>query len=265
MERLFVVGKGGVGKTTLATALALLESKSRKVLLYSLDPLPNVGMLLNENLGFKPKLVRDNLYAGEVDYEEAKEWWKRTLGKEVYEVINEIIDVGEEIIDYIASAPGIVEQFILLYVIEEGERLGVDLTIFDTPPLGPTLNMLKAERDFYLHLSQSKKFYLKLAKLLPVAKAFKTIERWRGLAEKVLNSVANSHYVLVSTPQRISLRVAELGSKELEKFGVKFKEAYINMGEGPCIRPPTYSLPRLDREPIGDELLTLLKSRRRIC
>ncbi len=265
MERVFVVGKGGVGKTTIATALALKESQRRKVLLYSLDPLPNINMLLNADLGFEAKEVSNNLYAGEVNYEEARKWWKNTLGREVYEVIRSIIDVDEEIIDYIASAPGIVEQFILLHTIEEGERLGVELTIFDTPPLGPTLSMLRAERDFYLHLTQSKRFYVKLAKLLPIGKVIEIVERWKKLAEKVLGAVESSYYVLVTTPQKFPLRVAQMGASELERFGVRFKEAYINMGDGPCIRPPTYSIPKFDEEPQGERLLELIERRKRIC
>ena len=265
MERVFVVGKGGVGKTTVATALALRESSKRRVLLFSLDPLPNVGMLLNTKLGFRAKEVSPNLYAGEVNYEEAKKWWKETLGREVYEVIRSIVDIEEEIIDYLASAPGIVEQFILLHALEEGERVGADLLILDTPPLGPTLSMLRAERDFYYHLTQSRRFYLKLAKFLPIGRVMEVVERWKGLAERVLKAVESSYYILVSTPQKFPLKIAEMGAKELERFGVKFKEAYINMGGDVCIRPPTYSLPAMEEEPMGEGLLKLINSRRRVC
>ncbi len=65
---IFVGGKGGVGKSTTAAALAVkLAHTGYKTLLISTDPAHNVGHVFDMEIGGKVKKVAGNLYATEID------------------------------------------------------------------------------------------------------------------------------------------------------------------------------------------------------
>ena len=78
---LFVGGKGGVGKTTCAVALAAAVARGaphRRVLLVSTDPAHSIGDVLGQRIGDRERRIRGgpgNLVAREIDA--AREWRER--------------------------------------------------------------------------------------------------------------------------------------------------------------------------------------------
>ena len=63
-------GKGGVGKTTIASAIALqLAERGERCLLVSTDPAHSLGDLWNRNLDDTETSLRPNLWALEIDPE----------------------------------------------------------------------------------------------------------------------------------------------------------------------------------------------------
>lgn len=71
---LFFTGKGGVGKTSLACAVALtLSDAGRSVLLVSTDPASNLDEMLGQKLMDTPSLIHDSLglFAMNIDPEAA--------------------------------------------------------------------------------------------------------------------------------------------------------------------------------------------------
>ncbi len=73
-RNLFFTGKGGVGKTTTASATAIaLADQGRRVLLVSTDPASNLDEVLGVVLGSQPTAVTSvpGLFAANVDPEEA--------------------------------------------------------------------------------------------------------------------------------------------------------------------------------------------------
>ena len=67
-EVLFFGGKGGVGKTTCAAAMALAASRlGRKVLLVSTDPAHSTSDIFEHPIGPEPVELQTNLWALEID------------------------------------------------------------------------------------------------------------------------------------------------------------------------------------------------------
>ena len=65
---LLVGGKGGVGKTTVSSSLAMLAAKSgKKVLLVSTDPAHSLSDVFNMDIGDRLHHVSDNLTVMEID------------------------------------------------------------------------------------------------------------------------------------------------------------------------------------------------------
>ena len=83
-RNLLFTGKGGVGKTSIACAVALsLADAGKRVLLVSTDPASNLDEVLATNLGIRPTAVESvpGLFAMNVDPEEAaKEYRERVVG-----------------------------------------------------------------------------------------------------------------------------------------------------------------------------------------
>ena len=65
---LWVGGKGGVGKTTVAASLAVLAaSRGKRVLVVSTDPAHSLGDVFDRQLGDTPRRLLPNLDAMEID------------------------------------------------------------------------------------------------------------------------------------------------------------------------------------------------------
>ena len=108
-------GKGGVGKTTCAASIAVrLSTMGLKTLILTNDPMPSLSDIFKKEVGITPTTISEpNLYAMAIDDKNTVRLWKEKYGNEVYEVISSFLPVDESIIDYVASAPLIGEEFIL--------------------------------------------------------------------------------------------------------------------------------------------------------
>ncbi|AEC52398.1 anion transporting atpase [Pyrococcus sp. NA2] len=142
---IFVIGKGGVGKTTTSASLSVaLARKGYKTLVVSLDPAHNLGDVFMEKLNNKPREIMENLYASELDMEgmikEYLEHLEKTM-KMMYRYLT-VINL-EKYFEVLRYSPGIEEYATLEAIREillEGDEW--DVIVFDTPPTGLTLRVL---------------------------------------------------------------------------------------------------------------------------
>ncbi len=192
-------------------------------------------------------LCRDNECRGievrELGEDEVKKLWVERFGDEVYEVISSFLPVERWIIDYVAGAPGISDQFMLYYIYELARSNNYDVIVWDTVAAGASLRLLRLEKEFYTHMGDAARLYLRVRSALDKLRRGKRdplelINSWRELAENILSLLSSSSHraVIVSEPSRLSLAVTKsiLGELRLHSIEPRLLVANKLVEENPC-------------------------------
>jgi len=143
---LFVGGKGGVGKTTTASALALrLAERGERCLLVSTDPAHSLGDLWDRHIGDHEVQLAPNLIGLEIDPDAQVEAYLATVMKTMRDLVKpEMFPEIERQMSLARLSPGAVEAAMLErmseLMIDKDSRF--DRVIFDTAPTGHTLRLL---------------------------------------------------------------------------------------------------------------------------
>jgi len=246
-------GKGGVGKTTCSATAALhFAGLGRRTLIISSDLTPSLSDIFETDIGPQEKPVPgvDNLYALEIDPDEVMRRWKEKFGPEVYEAASTLIDLPyDEVINYVAIAPGIQEEFMLDYILERIKDGRYDLVVWDTAPAGDTLHLLELPYKFIEHLRMAPRVYLEVRDSFQLKKTpfLEIIRSWRALAEEVTSFIrdpANTEFILVTIPEALGVYQARRLVKQFAHFGLEIHYMIINN----VIENPDCEFHRLRRE-----------------
>ena len=283
----FFSGKGGVGKTTISSALAVaLSERGLKTLLVSLDPAHSLSLALDVEVGGKVKEVYRNLFAVEIDVESEMKSYLHRVKKEAEKVVSPVI--LEEIKDQIDLAyysPGAFELAILDVIhriISESEK-SYDRIVFDTAPSGYTLRLVSLpsllnrwlhrlidlrkealKLQFYSDLEDKRKLeevYSQDTVLSVLVKRKEQIETLRS----VLPDREKTLFGIVVSPAVLPIQIAKKTVDELEASGIEVELVVFNRfrGEVEKVRK-AFSGKRIilvrekEREPIGIGRLRLL-------
>jgi arsenite/tail-anchored protein-transporting ATPase len=143
---LFVGGKGGVGKTTVASALALrLSEAGERVLLVSTDPAHSLGDLFDARIGNREVALHPGLFGLEIDPDAEVERYLASVKANMRTLVRPAMySEVERQIELTRHSPGAAEAALMdrmAELMDEGpERY--DRVIFDTAPTGHTLRLL---------------------------------------------------------------------------------------------------------------------------
>jgi arsenite/tail-anchored protein-transporting ATPase len=146
-RHLFFTGKGGVGKTSLACASAvLLGDAGRRVLIVSTDPASNLDAVLDTQLGAHPRAVTgaSGVEAMNINPEQAAlDYRERTVAP--YRGVlpdQEVVLLQERLSGACTVEVAAFDEFALLLSDPEKTH-AYDHVIFDTAPTGHTLRLLE--------------------------------------------------------------------------------------------------------------------------
>ncbi len=165
-------GKGGVGKSTLSAALAVLAArKGKRVLLIESDTKPDSFGRLHEifqvpPMGHQPREIFPNLWGASLVSDQALEDYATSVIK-VRAIVKAVFNTEFIRMAYVA-APGVKELLLMLAIYllsEERDRRGrrkYDLIVYDAPPTGHGL--------FFLTMPQTLIDVVKVGPLIPVAR-----------------------------------------------------------------------------------------------
>jgi arsenite/tail-anchored protein-transporting ATPase len=162
---IFVGGKGGVGKTTTSSSVAIaLEAKGKKVLIVSTDPAHNLSDAFAQKISGSTSPTKlngfQNLYALEVDPTDATEAYLSTaMAQENNETtavaaaatngmpntaarsLSNVLPI-DAIRQLVTSVPGIDEAVSFAQIAKLAKRMDFDVIVVDLAPTGHALRLL---------------------------------------------------------------------------------------------------------------------------
>ncbi|MEO1145256.1 MAG: ArsA family ATPase [Cyanobacteria bacterium J06638_22] len=233
-RRLVIVGgKGGVGKTTVAAAIAWEMSDrhpDRAIRVISIDPAHSLGDAFGQPLGHTPSQLRPNLSAQEIDAELLLNQFREDYLWELAEIMSG--DTGDETLQVAygpaawrqivsQALPGIDEMLSLLSVMELLESGNQDLIILDTAPTGHLLRFLDMPTALGDWLAWIFKLWIKYQ---DVVGRVEFMGRLRTLRKRVMQAqkklqdsshtefvgVAQAHSAILAEAQRLTQSLADL-------------------------------------------------------
>jgi arsenite/tail-anchored protein-transporting ATPase len=225
---LFFTGKGGVGKTSTACAVAVnLADEGKKIMLISTDPASNLQDVFNTDLNNKGVAIKEvpNLVVANFDPEQAAaEYRESVVGPFRGKLPDVVIKNMEEQLSGSCTVEIAAFNEFSSFITDEKTAVEYDHIIFDTAPTGHTLRMLQLPSAWSNFISESTHGASCLGQLA-------------GLEDKkevYINAVSNladgdkTTLILVSRPELSPLKEAERASKELQDIGVNNQILIIN-------------------------------------
>ena len=225
---LFFTGKGGVGKTSTASATAVaLADKGKRVLLVSTDPASNLQDVFDEELTNDPQQITGvpGLFACNLDPEEAASRYRESVvgpyrGKLPDAVLNQM---EEQLSGACTVEIAAFDEFTNLLANEEMLKQ-FDHILFDTAPTGHTLRLLKLPTAWSGFLDESTHGASCLGPL-------SGLDAKKDLYAKTVEALADPNQttlILVTRPDAASLKEAERASVELSNTGIKNQLLIVN-------------------------------------
>jgi arsenite/tail-anchored protein-transporting ATPase len=235
----FVVGKGGVGKTTVSCALALhlaATNPRHSTMLISTDPAHSLADMLQIKGRAGPQRlagVKGRLSLWQID--SGREFEKFLSGNR--DQILDIVESGtffskEEIAPLLdTTLPGMAEVAALLAIqklLEEGKH---DHIVVDTAPFGHTLRLFELPAHFqrfldFLDVAASRDALLAQrfgGRLSRPGNAF--LEHWQGTVQQIKNAFGSrdAEILLVTTPETFSINEAVRSLESLERSAAEMR------------------------------------------
>jgi len=227
-RNLFFTGKGGVGKTSVASATAVaFADAGKRVLLVSTDPASNLDEVLGARLGSEPTPIPGvpGLYALNIDPEAAARAYRERIVAPYRGVFPD------------AAVRSMEEQFsgactIEIAAFDEFSRLlgdasataEFDHVVFDTAPTGHTLRLLQLPAAWTVFFETNVGGNSCLGPL-------SGLTAQRALYEAALKALADparTTLVLVSRADQTALGEAERTSRELSELGITNQRLVLN-------------------------------------
>ncbi len=212
----FFLGKGGVGKTTLAGSFATyLTKNAQKVFLASIDPAHNLFDFFGMSPERGPVEISDGLTVEEFDLDSYLKKFLKESSQKMKKTYNYLQMINlENMFDVLKHSPGM-EEYAMLSALQELLDIWesrVDYIVIDTPPTGLMLKIffipkttllwigklkelrrkILERRSQIAHIKGKEEFGEGVACDLEEDVVFKELETQEKMSKKILNILSNS-------------------------------------------------------------------------
>ncbi|WP_040229032.1 ArsA family ATPase [Bhargavaea cecembensis] len=243
-EVIFVGGKGGVGKSTSAAAIALRSANEGfRTLLVSTDPAHNIGDIFGKKLTGGVSPITDRLSALEIDPERETELYIGTVKANLKDVVHAgTMDEVNRQLDTAKASPGADEAalFDKLVTILLEEKANFDRIVFDTAPTGHTIRLLTLPELMGVWISglleKRKKTNENYSALLndgePVEDPIYDVLRERqsrfSRVRDIMLDNKKTGFIFVLNPERLPILETDKAVELLGKYGLDVKTLIVN-------------------------------------
>lgn len=237
-----VGGKGGVGKTTVAGALAWTLAKrhpDKQLLLVSIDPAHSLGDLFQTKLGQDPIPLLPNLLGQEIDAAAVLEQFRQDYLEEVAAILAGEGTAGVEV-QYDPQAwrqllqmppPGLDEVMALLSVLRQETSGQFDLVVLDTAPTGHLLRFLQMPQALEGWVSLALKLWLKYRDVVGRPEWAQRMRELLAQVRQLRQQLQDPQFVTfipVFNPEQAVLAETERLLAELDALGIPHPYAVLN-------------------------------------
>jgi len=243
-ETFFFSGKGGVGKSTVSSAVGVrLSEMGFKTLVVSLDPAHSLSLTFKREIGGKITRLAENLYGLEIDVDEEVKSYLERVKREAKEFLSPVVlSEIEKQIELAYYSPGALDlaTLDLIHRVAVSERGDFEKVIFDTAPSGYTVRMLSAPEitekwiEGLIRMRREALMYRKMAGR--EVEGDRVVEILEGRLRKIkeLRSLIFSKKTLFSivvNPQELTLEIGKRTISELESLGINVGLIVVNKVE----------------------------------
>ncbi|MGZ8566991.1 MAG: ArsA family ATPase, partial [Actinomycetota bacterium] len=255
MRVLLFTGKGGVGKTTIAAATAVRAAAGgARTLVMSTDPAHSLADSFEIEIGSRPTLISQDLWAQQIDAQERLEVNWREIQDYMVQLMNW---AGTETIqaEELTVIPGLDEIFALIDVKTHVESGQFDVLVVDCAPTAETLRLLSLPEIMNWYIERIWPVERKVVKAvrpivsrmttIPIAgdQVFAAVERLHAnldAVKDILTDENTSTVRLVVNPEKMVVNEARRTYTYLGLFGYRVDAVIANRVLPPDVTDPYF-------------------------
>ena len=260
---LFFGGKGGVGKTTCASAVALAASRrGKRVLLVSTDPAHSTSDIFETKFTSDEREILPGLTGLEIDVDLELRRYIDRVKEQISKLFSpEILKKADGQIELAATMPGAesVALFDRMSELMIDRRDVYDLLVFDTAPTGHTLRLLQSPEllvTWVAALTKARRAMLPSDQGEPDP-VLTALERRKDRLEEVrarMMSANATAFVLVTIPERLPIEEAARSLEALGEAGIQIGQVVVNRVLPPHATGEFYESRRRQEQVYLDEI-----------
>jgi len=222
-------GKGGVGKTTIATATSVwFADHGYRTAIVSTDPTVSLSAMFGQEIKGDARVpIRhvSNLCGLNINPNDAKGVFQRRLNSVIGQMTGTF---GGDVV----STPCMEEMATFDQFVTFLEEPDSDVIVFDTAPTGKTLRELAMPFDWAGFLQKQIQEGKKLAQMMNMdSNAFEDLERDKRRYEEALNILGNRSttvFTLVLLPERLPIEETQSAITGLSRLGIPVQALVVN-------------------------------------